>query len=61
MSAETLKTALQDYANEHFPGWQCAGTVIRTGEGKRIVVEELVITPAESPASSPALVSSSGS
>lgn len=31
MTAEELKEKVRQYADEHLPGWQCAGVTFRVG------------------------------
>ena len=45
MSAEQLKNAVREYANEEHAGWACAGTWVRKGNGQMVVVEELIAWP----------------
>ena len=59
MTAEELKVAVRAYADEHLPGWACAGVLFRIGELGAHVSEELcVLNPNAPPLSAePVLVS----
>lgn len=46
MTAEELKKAVAAYANEHLPGWKCAGVSFRIGEIEEAQNEMLLILPA---------------
>ena len=46
MSAEELKTAVREYANENFPGWRSASITIIVGEiGNDDDWERLLVAP----------------
>lgn len=51
MSAEELKNYVRQYAEEHLPGWACAGVSIRLGEIGSHVTETLVVLPVFPPGS----------
>jgi hypothetical protein len=52
MSAEELKTAARQYADEHLPGWAVVGISFRMGDVGAHVTETLVVL-ASPPGASP--------
>lgn len=53
MSAEELKAKVREYADEHLPGWACAGVSFRLGEIGASVTETLVVLPPCGPVTAP--------
>ncbi len=58
MSAEDVKEAVRQYAEEHLPGWRTAGVMILVGpvgedEQERLLVRPATPTPPPSDSPSP--------